>query len=104
MQRGGSEAISAGKPLITSDTQTLRAIFTAGTVHVAPRAPAIRAGIQELRRNYDAYARGIRDLATRREERWLRAREELEALLSGRRETAKGARGSRPRRGPDDGP
>ncbi len=47
MQRAGSEAISVGKPLITSDTQMLRNYFKRGTVFVNNTSNGIVSGILE---------------------------------------------------------
>jgi glycosyltransferase involved in cell wall biosynthesis len=46
MQRGGYEAMSLGKPLVTSDWGILRETFSRGTVHVKNTADAIAAGIR----------------------------------------------------------
>jgi hypothetical protein len=45
MQRAGSEAISVGKPLITSDTQMLRNYFKRGTIFVNNTGNGIASGI-----------------------------------------------------------
>lgn len=45
MQRAGSEAISVGKPLITSDTQMLRNYFKHGTIFVNNTSNGIASGI-----------------------------------------------------------
>ena len=59
MQRAGSEAVSAAKPLITSNTKMLRNYFTKGTIFVDNTAKGIVEGIKELRNNYDIYASEI---------------------------------------------
>jgi glycosyltransferase involved in cell wall biosynthesis len=82
MQRGGSEAITVGKPLITSDWPVLREIFSLGTVHVNNTAVGIQAGIEEVRRNYDRYMSEIGELKEVRERRWQTAKQELEGLLA----------------------
>jgi glycosyltransferase involved in cell wall biosynthesis len=78
MQRGGSEAITVGKPFITSDWPILREIFPQGTVHVENRAESIRRGIEDLRRDYPRYCREMGEMSRIREERWVRARQRLE--------------------------
>jgi hypothetical protein len=55
MQRGGSEAISVGNPLITSKTQMLQEYFTMGTVFVENNVKSILMGIKEMRRDYARY-------------------------------------------------
>jgi glycosyltransferase involved in cell wall biosynthesis len=82
MQRGGSEAISVGRPLLTSDTATLREVFSEAAVYVDNTADAIRNGIEELRRNYEQYARGIHLLAEERGKRWEIAKRKIDQLLS----------------------
>lgn len=47
MQRAGSEAISVGKPLITSDTKMLRNYFKSGTIFVANTRNEINDGFNE---------------------------------------------------------
>ena len=78
MQRGGYEAASAGKALVTSDTRVLREYFGSAAVHAAPDAAsiadAVRAGLgrrtelegamRELRdRRLSAQEDGLRRLA-----------------------------------------
>jgi glycosyltransferase involved in cell wall biosynthesis len=82
MQRGGSEAISVGRPLITSDTTTLREVFSEGAVYVDNTADAIRNAIEELRRNYEQHAHGIHLLAEERGRRWEIAKRKIDQLLS----------------------
>jgi glycosyltransferase involved in cell wall biosynthesis len=81
MQRGGSEAVTVGKPLITSDWPILREIFSAGTVHVDNTADGIRRGIEAVQANPQQYAQEILQLRERREARWAEVRAKLEALL-----------------------
>ncbi len=59
MQRAGSEAVSAGKPLITSNTNMLKNYFTKGTIFVDNTVEGIVEGIQKLRKNYDLYTSEI---------------------------------------------
>ncbi|GMU92319.1 MAG: hypothetical protein AMXMBFR4_13770 [Candidatus Hydrogenedentota bacterium] len=82
MQRGGSEAVTVGKPLITSDWPVLREIFSRGTVHVDNTANGIQAGIEEVRRNYDRYINEIAELKRIRQQRWQTAKQELESFLA----------------------
>jgi len=70
MQRGGSEAITAGKPLITSDWPILKEQFSSGTIHVENSAAAIRIAIQETQANHETMRKGIESLRTIRQERW----------------------------------
>ena len=59
MQRAGSEAVSAGKPLITSNTKMLRSYFERGTLFVDNTAKGIAEGINKLKNNYDFYSSEI---------------------------------------------
>jgi glycosyltransferase involved in cell wall biosynthesis len=82
MQRGGSEAITVGKPLITSDWPVLHEIFSQGTVHVKNEAAAIKEGIKEVRQNRERYEQEILAMRGRREENWKRVEHELSELLA----------------------
>jgi glycosyltransferase involved in cell wall biosynthesis len=62
MQRGACEALSLGKPIITSDWAMLRDYFHAGTVHVDNTGQDIRRGVLEMKENYARYAAGIKEL------------------------------------------
>jgi glycosyltransferase involved in cell wall biosynthesis len=55
MQRGGSEAVSVSKPLITSNTVMLNEYFTAGTVFVDNTRDGIMEGVNQLRNHYETY-------------------------------------------------
>lgn len=81
MQRGGSEAVTVGKPLITSDWPILREIFHRGAAHVDNSAAGIRAGIEAVQAEAGAYREGILALRAEREGRWAEVRARLEALL-----------------------
>ncbi|NJN92866.1 MAG: glycosyltransferase family 4 protein [Anaerolineales bacterium] len=48
LQRGGCEAVSLGKPLLTSDWPFLREFFARGTVYVTNTPDGIREGITAL--------------------------------------------------------
>ncbi len=78
MQRGACEALSLGKPIVTSDWALLRDYFADGTLHVDNTAEGIRAAIEQLRADYAAYEAGIGRLQVRQQQEWARA---LEALL-----------------------
>jgi glycosyltransferase involved in cell wall biosynthesis len=52
LQGGGFEAVSLGKPLITSDWPYLQELFPKGTVYVANSADGIRDGIWVMRRRH----------------------------------------------------
>jgi len=48
LQLGGCEAVSAAKPLITSNWPFLQSFFTQGTIYVDNTAEGIRAGIRQM--------------------------------------------------------
>jgi glycosyltransferase involved in cell wall biosynthesis len=77
MQRGGSEAVSAGKPLITSNWPVLRRIFHKGALHVDNRAASIVSAVAALRADYGRYLREIAELAADRQATWQQVRTAL---------------------------
>lgn len=81
MQRGGSEAVTVGKPLITSDWEILRRTFAKGTVHVDNGAEAIVTALETVRNDYPRFQAGIQELAAERELRWQDAWRELRLKL-----------------------
>lgn len=81
MQRGGSEAITVMRPLITSDFPVLRKIFYKGTVHVDNSPQGIAAGIRAVQQDYDRYRREIGELYNERAIRWEHIHEDLEARI-----------------------
>jgi glycosyltransferase involved in cell wall biosynthesis len=48
LQQGGCEAVSVGKPFITSDWPYLREFFPEGTVYVKPTVSSISDGVRRL--------------------------------------------------------
>lgn len=62
MQRAGSEAISVGKPLITSNTKMLNKYFYQGTVFVENNAESIRLGFEKMFENYSNLESEIKNL------------------------------------------
>jgi glycosyltransferase involved in cell wall biosynthesis len=67
LQLGGCEAISVGKPLITSDWTYLRGIFAKGTVYVSNSAESIRDGVLLVQRGHEELEK--ESLALRRDSR-----------------------------------
>jgi glycosyltransferase involved in cell wall biosynthesis len=70
MQRGACEALSLGKPIITSDWPILQNYFRKGTVHVDNTAGGIRQGIVQMQMNYKDYQAGIKELQREQQEEW----------------------------------
>jgi glycosyltransferase involved in cell wall biosynthesis len=83
MQRGACEALSLGKPIITSDWPILSDYFSLGTVHVDNSTRGIRDGVVEMRRGLREYQRGIVELHERQLHQWEEARMALLGLLAG---------------------
>ena len=79
MQRGACEALSLGKPIITSDWPLLQTYFHQGTIHVSNTSAAIRQGVLEMTGNYPYYQTGIKELQTAQQQEW----QEKVALLLG---------------------
>lgn len=77
MQRGACEALSMGRPIITSDWPLLRSYFHQGTVHVAANAVSIRRGIERLVGDYDRYRDEIHALQAAQAREWAAARDTL---------------------------
>lgn len=70
MQRGACEALSLGKPIITSDWPLLRTYFHSGTVHVPNTADGIRQGVRTMQEHYSQYQAEIKDLQRDQQVEW----------------------------------
>ena len=81
MQRAGSEAVSAGKPLITSDTKMLSNYFTKGTVFVDNTVKGIIDGITKLKNNYDLYSTEILQFQEDRRNKFVNKLNEVKKYL-----------------------
>jgi glycosyltransferase involved in cell wall biosynthesis len=82
MQRGACEALSLGRPIITSRWPLLQEYFHRGTVHVDSDAASIRAGVVEMRRDLPGYQVGIAELRADQIEEWQAGSAALRSLLS----------------------
>jgi glycosyltransferase involved in cell wall biosynthesis len=82
MQRGACEALSLGKPIITSDWPLLRGYFNKGTVYVSNDSAGIRDGVLSMQASYPDYEAGIDDLRDEQAREWQRQSAELVRLLS----------------------
>ncbi len=81
MQRGACEALSLGKPIITSDWPILRDYFYEGTVHVPNTAEGIRQGVRQMQESYQSYHAGIVDLQKQQQQEWASKSEQLANLI-----------------------
>jgi glycosyltransferase involved in cell wall biosynthesis len=83
MQRGACEALSMGRPIITSDWELLRSYFSEGTVHVDATADAIAEGVRRMRSEHERMTAEIRNLQRRQQEEWIEASDSLARLIRG---------------------
>ncbi len=81
MQRGACEALSLGRPIITSDWPLLKSYFAHGAVHVANSSSDILRGVWEMRANYRRYQAGIGRLQSMQREEWESKVEALSRIL-----------------------
>lgn len=84
LQLGGCEAISVGKPLITSDWPYLRETFARGTVLVSNTADGIRDGILVMQERHKHLEQEIMDFRQDRRREWNARLAQLKAMTTGR--------------------
>lgn len=70
LQLGGCEAVSAGKPLITSDWPFLQEFFSRGAIHVDNSPEGIRAGILAMQQNHTQLQADVRAFKEAAQNRW----------------------------------
>ena len=70
MQRGACEALSIGKPIITSNWPILRDYFRFGAVHVSNTPASICQGVLKVKNHYVSYSREIRKLQILQQDEW----------------------------------
>jgi hypothetical protein len=78
---GGFEAVSLGKPLITTDWPILRDYFSLGTVHIRNTVEGICEGVRQVQRDLTGLQRDIVLLREKLELDWERQFAELLLLL-----------------------
>ena len=81
MQRAGSESVSAGKPLITSETKMLRNYFTKGAIFVDNTSNGIVEGVNKLRSNYEFYSSAILQFQEERRKKFVNKLNEVKEYL-----------------------
>lgn len=82
MQRGGSEAITVGKPLITSDFGILRDVFNKGTLHVDNSPGSIVEAVGIMKSDLPKFESGMVTLREERAARWETIVADLEARIA----------------------
>ncbi|MDQ1257098.1 MAG: hypothetical protein QG656_1699 [Candidatus Hydrogenedentes bacterium] len=82
MQRGGSEAISAGKPLITTNFQMLKDVFYKGTVHVNNSPESIIDAVRTIQRDRARFEREMDEMRAERQARWETIKADLEQRIA----------------------
>ncbi len=81
MQRGACEALSLGKPIITSHWHILRGYFHKGTVHVDNTREDIQRGVLEMKNRLNEYASEIRELQSAQKTEWEEKVRELVSVI-----------------------
>jgi glycosyltransferase involved in cell wall biosynthesis len=82
MQRGAYEAMYLERPIITSNTELLRSVFSKGTVHVDSHAEDICRGVKKMLQDLQRYQQEVVCLRNERLKKWLDVQAELEKLIS----------------------
>jgi hypothetical protein len=81
MQRGACEAVSLGKPIITSDWPLLRTYFNKGTVHVDNSSEDIQKGVLRVLDQKEKLEREILALQKERWREWKAKKTQLYDLI-----------------------
>ena len=84
MQRGACEAVSLGKPIITSDWPILREYFDKGTIHVDNSAPSIREAIIRMQGEKEKMESEVLILQQERRQEWQHKYSELTRIIEQR--------------------
>ena len=82
MQRGGSEAITVGKPLITSDFKILHEVFSKGTIHIDNSPQSIIDSVNTMAVEKDKLQAEMVTLREERDARWDAIAEDLEKRIA----------------------
>jgi len=82
MQRGACEALSLGKPIITSAWPLLKTYFRKGTVHVPNSVEGIRHGVLKMMDDYRLYQAEIKDLQIEQRQEWQEKLDVLTGLIN----------------------
>ena len=79
---GAYEALAVEKPLILSDTASLRKYFRRGAVYTLNRAEDIASAIQSALQGKEKFQRDVRELKEELRKSWTRKMERLEELFN----------------------
>ena len=82
LQLGGTEAVSVGKPLITSDWPYLQELFFKGTIFVENTADGIREGVIEIQRDIDGLSDEVVELRHESQVEWDKRMLQLKEMLA----------------------
>jgi glycosyltransferase involved in cell wall biosynthesis len=85
LQGGGCEAVSLGKPLITSDWPYLRELFARGAVYVSNSSEGIRDGIRLMQQRYRELEHEVVVFRGDRRREWDDRFTQLTAIVTSRR-------------------
>jgi len=81
MQRGACEALSLGRPIITSDWPILRSYFGQGALFVDNTADGIQRAVTKLTEQYDSLVHEVEALREVRRAEWTTRKMALEQLV-----------------------
>lgn len=84
MQRGACEALSMGRPIITSDSELLRTYFEQGTIHVDSEPTAIRSAVERMRAEHPRFLSEIEELRISQLQQWAEAKKRLDEVVGER--------------------
>ncbi len=83
MQRGACEALSLGRPIITSDWALLRSYFNRGTLHVDNTADGIQRAVTQLIEHHEKLVLEVEALRDLRSTEWETRKMALKRLIEG---------------------
>ena len=81
LQWGACEAVSLGRPIITSDWLFLKSYFDKGTIHVDNSVEDICRGVTQMRHEWERFSREVKELREERKLEWARKHDELMAMI-----------------------
>jgi glycosyltransferase involved in cell wall biosynthesis len=82
LQLGGTEAVSMGKPLLTSDWPYLQELFFKGTVYVPNTAEGVREGVRNIQNNHETLSSEILVLRQESQALWDTRMQQLKQMVA----------------------